>query len=1258
MRTRIRVKQALVVMVLGLIVGFAQAQQTFNWVGPSGGYWGIPANWHLNSSYPQALDTAVFTGTVAKTVNMDATTQAYMVNVTNSAAWTWALAMQSLTVGAGGFNYGSTGASSFNAVLAGAGAVRINQGGVLTLSNTNNTFTGGIEINAGRVYIPYVNFASYRGQLGSTNRITIGASTAGTNDAVFNLAMLWDAICYITNPITIRSGNSGRAVLEMTPDGRGSPPRLTGPITLEKDVTLRIDGYAQDWDVAGGGIWNLYGSLDGSGTLIKEGFGLAYLYGDHTRSGTTLINGGELSFSGSSKAGGDIIVSNGVVLAAADTNLGVAANTVTLGGNGTLGGFGGNGAAVRTRVAFNRALTLTGNGGVLFGRNDTTPELNGPISGSGRLLVLHGYDVACINTNNTYSGGTVVASGGLDCTNGVNNNTYSTGDISVEFSGHLVLRSANNMGPSAKVYMTYPASLILAANTFTLPEIDSSASGRIVLPAAATTAVDPIAVRFADGTRPLGTGNLFLHTSDTSPGFAFGGTSLWAFVANDPSHTYRLAGGRTGGLRTLSLGGNPGPLVDVGSTPHNVIIGDPSLLSRRLNGNAVFLSYNQAYSGTTTVNRGCGFIGSLRATGNPFGDTNGPVFLNGGTLQLNSSAGAGNVAAKGTLTFTGDSTVWVESSGTPTLTRLQANMLVRTNRGALAVHGQRGSLSTNERFMVVSSVPASLNGMVAPYFWDSYNNGFVDYPNTNGFVPVGWNKTSLATALGTDKVNLAGAESLPAAGVSVYALKSGFAISANGNAVLTNHSGGLILTGNTLTHSAPMDFGTNEAVVIATLFNTLSGKLYGSGGLTKSGAGALKLTADSAATFSGDVTVNQGSLRLPGTNTLGPVTVVLNGGELLTDDAITYSPMGPTNHHNIVLGPLGGGIGTVSTVNRPAFNGNISGPGALTLFSKNWGFYIQGTNNTYSGGTYVDAANDETRIYVATNSRLGTGDVVIGVGPTYSATSPGTSPRITLLGDNNVSVNSTVTLLYWKSLLQLASPAPRLGGFEGCGGVKLGVNPLSTSGQNCTLTTGLSNKDTVFYGRIEKHNYSNLCRLIKAGTGTLTLWGENSYDGGTVVSNGTLVVNNWVNPAGWVQVLPGATLDGIGTVGIVSNLGGTVKGSLYARQLVMNSAASNGVTLSGTSAVSQYDQLHVSEGLTLGGGTLTLTLGFVPAVGQTFTILNNTSSSPIGDQFACGRSINVSYNGVTYAFAINYAGGDGNDIVLTVMPRGTVFSIR
>jgi sugar lactone lactonase YvrE len=75
------------------------------------------------------------------------------------------------------------------------------------------------------------------------------------------------------------------------------------------------------------------------------------------------------------------------------------------------------------------------------------------------------------------------------------------------------------------------------------------------------------------------------------------------------------------------------------------------------------------------------------------------------------------------------------------------------------------------------------------------------------------------------------------------------------------------------------------------------------------------------------------------------------------------------------------------------------------------------------------------------------------------------------------------------------------------------------------------------------------------------------------------------------------------------------------------------------------------------GLTLTPTLDFAPTFGTQLTLINNTASppasNPIIGTFANlpqGGIISASYGGTTYRFQANYAGGDGNDLVLTVIP--------
>jgi hypothetical protein len=59
--------------------------------------------------------------------------------------------------------------------------------------------------------------------------------------------------------------------------------------------------------------------------------------------------------------------------------------------------------------------------------------------------------------------------------------------------------------------------------------------------------------------------------------------------------------------------------------------------------------------------------------------------------------------------------------------------------------------------------------------------------------------------------------------------------------------------------------------------------------------------------------------------------------------------------------------------------------------------------------------------------------------------------------------------------------------------------------------------------------------------------------------------------------------------------------------------------------------------------------------------MDNPAGATIGGStFAGGSAVTaLPFNGKSYAFGVNYAGGpDGKDVVLTVLPTGTIFMIR
>jgi autotransporter-associated beta strand protein len=189
--------------------------------------------------------------------------------------------------------------------------------------------------------------------------------------------------------------------------------------------------------------------------------------------------------------------------------------------------------------------------------------------------------------------------------------------------------------------------------------------------------------------------------------------------------------------------------------------------------------------------------------------------------------------------------------------------------------------------------------------------------------------------------------------------------------------------------------------------------------------------------------------------------------------------------------------------------------------------------------------------------------------------------------------------------------------------------------------------------------------LIKLDSGTLTLTGNNIYTGGTAVNGGTLLVNNTSGSGTGTGNLTvsnaGTTLGGTGflvpggvSVGAGANIapgnGGNNTGILTAGQLTLLPNSNFRVDINGTTVGSGYDRFNVTIGsVTIIGSNLVVTVGTTLSVGQTFTILDKNSVGAITGTFTGipqGGTV-VGSNGTV--FSVSYTGGDGNDIVLTVL---------
>jgi hypothetical protein len=110
---------------------------------------------------------------------------------------------------------------------------------------------------------------------------------------------------------------------------------------------------------------------------------------------------------------------------------------------------------------------------------------------------------------------------------------------------------------------------------------------------------------------------------------------------------------------------------------------------------------------------------------------------------------------------------------------------------------------------------------------------------------------------------------------------------------------------------------------------------------------------------------------------------------------------------------------------------------------------------------------------------------------------------------------------------------------------------------------------------------------------------------------------------------------------------GASPGMLNATGNVVFSDGAFNVELNGTTAGTNHDQLTAAGNITI-AGPLNITLGYTPSTNDVFTILNNTGTAPINGNFnGLAEGATLSVGG--HDLQITYVGGDGNDVVLTVL---------
>ena len=364
------------------------------------------------------------------------------------------------------------------------------------------------------------------------------------------------------------------------------------------------------------------------------------------------------------------------------------------------------------------------------------------------------------------------------------------------------------------------------------------------------------------------------------------------------------------------------------------------------------------------------------------------------------------------------------------------------------------------------------------------------------------------------------------------------------------------------------------------------------GKLTKTGAGQLCFVGQNVG--NGDIVVNQGSLKFnAGSSTTltvggtGAITVNNGGGLFISRNSGTLNITKAIVLNNGATLRLGGNNAGLNFVGSPiAFNGTVpillDYSGLQLAFTNNWSGTLNSTI-TGSGGTNTFWGDNSTLAGTLNNNG------------TYHLrfASPNSSSAGVAWGLNNAA--AFFDIFGTNTSLQFGA----LGGTAGT------VVNNNTNNLPATLTVGALNTSTTFGGVLADGTAA--LGLVKVGTGTLTLSGNNTYTGGTVVSNGTLNLKNtagYGSGFGSVMMKSGTTLAGSGAATGLAQIepGSNVEaiGGVGATPLTLGTLtfgqASTDLT---TTRVNVYlgGKIVAASGLTVNGTNLVNILGAAPAVG-------------------------------------------------------------
>jgi hypothetical protein len=610
------------------------------------------------------------------------------------------------------------------------------------------------------------------------------------------------------------------------------------------------------------------------------------------------------------------------------------------------------------------------------------------------------------------------------------------------------------------------------------------------------------------------------------------------------------------------------------------------------------------------------------------------------TFAANASLNANlqdDSAAPGTDSAVVASGVQLITSGTGTIdVRVSKSVIVggrlQTQNGNLTVEANRQPTATSGAFTGVGVAGGTIQTTGTGNVNVKGTGGAGDFTDNYG-VQVASGGQILSTGGGTiivfgDGGEGSGGASAGSSNIGVYVTGSGSLINSTGGDVQVTGHGGTTNDSNVM-GVALDELGTIETDGAGTLnINGTGGTVNGGGSTTFVNSGGVfivpgDVNGDGGIVMSTGTGANAGAIVIngvanPGGNGSAQGVRVDAPGTVTTVDASISITGTSAACGNACLGTsirgqvAAGGTGSI----------NLTGTGADSTGA----FPTHGVN-VRSGGNVSTKDGD---INVNGTGGNGTDTAGFNLAPTGAGT-------LQTTGNGNVLVNADAIVIRPTAAANINAGTHAVTLRQKTSGTAVNLGSTLDSTPN-TLELSDAELDRITAGTINVGDADSgainvSANITRAASTNLNLTSAANIDinGGSLGSAG-----------GNVALNPGTnTFPSIAGVDVNAGATGT---------LTLASAKDLKVVIDNTTPDTGYTQLNVAGHVNLGGANLSLSGSHTPAPGQTFVVVNNDGADAITGTFNGlpeGGTI-TNFFGSGLSASITYAGGDGNDAVLTV----------